>query len=352
MPSSSCPYVRRSVPLHRFSSILLTLAILASVMNPLLNAAARAQAGSHSAAVVARSAAELIYPEEGVYGVVFMETNGTVLYKHNADLPFVAASLYKLILMVDFYSRRERGEISFDDLVTLEPSDFAFLENPDDPENIEDTYFLSPSVGTQVTIGEVMEALMTFSSNVAARVFLRITNVINLNHIAHDLGMFDTHLLIPLSEVDPWPSSTLDSTHLAQTQEALDFVEQWGEEGVINITTPADVATFFLLLANREIISEAVSEEMVGLLGRQQINDRLPFLLPEGTVCAHKTGNLMHVVHDAGIVYGSNGPTVVVAMAENVVDDDRAAAVIQRLGLIAYGETELPPLPDASPVPD
>jgi beta-lactamase class A len=281
-----------------------------------------------------------------VYGVVFMETDGTMLYKHNADLPFVAASLYKLIIMVDFYSRRERGEISFDDLVTLEPEDFSVLE---DPEQIEDTFYLSTDIGRQVTVGELMEALMTFSSNVAARAFLRITNTINLNHIAHDMGMVDTHILVALDEISPWPSATLESTNLTQTQEALDFIAMWGAEGLINITTPADVATFFLLLANREIISPEVSEEMEALLSRQQINDRLPFMLPEGTLCPHKTGNLVHVVHDAGIVYGANGPTVVVALSEAVEDDDRATEVIQRLGLIAYGETELPPIPESTP---
>jgi beta-lactamase class A len=88
---------------------------------------------------------------------------------------------------------------------------------------------------------------------------------------------------------------------------------------------------------------------MEALLSRQQINDRLPFMLPEGTLCPHKTGNLVHVVHDAGIVYGANGPTVVVALSEAVEDDDRATEVIQRLGLIAYGETELPPIPESTP---
>jgi beta-lactamase class A len=242
---------------------------------------------------VARTAAELLYEEDGIYGVVFMETDGTMLYKHNADLPFVAASLYKLVLMVDFYSRRERGEISFQDTVTLEPADFPALE---DPEQIEDPYFLSTEIGRVVTIGELMEALMTFSSNVAARAFLRITNTINLNHIAHDMGMIDTHILVPFNEIAPWPSVTLQSSNLRQMQEALDFVEVWGEEGLINITTPADVATFFLQLANRELISAAVSDEMEALLSRQQINDRLPSMLPQGTVCAHKTGNLVHVV--------------------------------------------------------
>jgi beta-lactamase class A len=306
---------------------------------------AQAQASGHSAATVARSAAELLYGEPGVYGVVFMEADGTMLYKHNADLPFIAASLYKLVLMVDFYSRRERNEISFDDVITLEASDFPVLN---DPQELEDYYFNSSSVGMQFTIRELMEAMITSSSNVAARAFLRMTNTINLNHIAHDMGMVDTHILVPFEEIAPWPSEAATASHAAQTQEALDFVARANDQDVINLTTPADIATFYLLLANRELISEAVSEEMDALLARQVINDRLPFLLPEGTICSHKTGNLIEIVHDAGIVYGLNGPTIVVALSENVPDDARAAAVIQRLGLIAYGATDLPPIPQGT----
>lgn len=334
-------------PWRRITVTLLAFSLLASLFAPLVPTSIGAQEGTHSASVVARSAAELLFYEEGVYGVVFMKTDGTMLYKHNADLPFVAASLYKLILMVDIYSRRERGEINFSDTVTLEVADYSFFE---DSEQMEDTYFLSGSVGMQVTIDELMEALMTFSSNVAARVLLRMTNTINLNHIAHDMGMIDTHILVNLRDVSPWPSETLASSNQNQMDAALEQIEFWGEDGVINITTPADIATFFLQLANRELISEEVSAEMEERLSRQQVNDRIPFLLPEGTRCAHKTGNLAHVVHDAGIVYGANGPTVLVALSEGVPDDVRATAVIQRLGLIAYGETELPPIPESTPV--
>lgn len=340
-------YVRGSKSIARIAPILLALVMLAPLFAPLASVQANAQTASHSASAVARSAASLLFHEEGVYGVVFMETNGTVLYKHNADLPFVAASLYKLILMVDIYSRRERGEIAFTDLVTLQQEDFSIFE---DPDQVEDTYFLSGSVGMQVPVSELMEALIAYSSNVAARAFLRMTNTINLNHIAQDMGMIDTHILVNLEEISPWPSETLATVNQTQKDEALEFVDLWGEEGVINITTPADIATFFLQLTNRELISEAVSAEMEDLLARQQFVNRIPALLPEGTRCAHKTGNLEEVVHDAGIVYGENGPTVLVALSEDVLDEDRAAAIIQRLGLIAYGETELPPMPEPSPV--
>lgn len=75
---------------------------------------------------------------------------------------------------------------------------------------------------------------------------------------------------------------------------------------------------------------------MLGRLERQQINDRLPAQLPEGTRVAHKTGNLGFITHDAGIVWNKAGdPIVVVAMTWDVWEEE-AVELIQDLGSLVY----------------
>jgi beta-lactamase class A len=334
---------------------LAALVLVAVLLAPLIGAVAgpvpafaQSEDTTHTPEEVSRAAANLLFQEQGVYGVVFMETDGTVLYKRNADLPFVAASLYKLIVMVDFYAARERGDLTFDDFVELQYDFFSVFENPDEGE---DAYYGSDMVGTWVTIGELMTAMITYSSNVAARALLSMTSPETLNWIAGDLGMSGTYLLMPLEDVSPWPPVSMRADNLGESEEALRFISEWGSFGNINITTPADIATFFMMLANGNVVSPEASQEMIELLEQQTINDRMPFFLPEGTRCPHKTGNLEHVVHDAGIVFGDRGPTIMVALSEAVTDDERAMYVIQRLGLIAYGESELPPIPPSSATP-
>ncbi len=328
--------------------IAILLAPLAGALTAPAAARAQSEDTTHSADQVANMAANLLFQEQGVYGVVFMETDGTVLYKHNADLPFVAASLYKLVVMVDFYAARERGDITFDDVIELKSDFFNVSE---DPAEEGDAYYGADMIGAWVTIGELMNAMITYSSNVAARALLDMTSPETLNWIARDLGMSGTYILMPMDEVSPWPPDSMRADNLGESEEALRFVVQWGQEGLINITTPADIATFFMMLANGYVVSPGASAEMVTLLEQQTINDRLPFFFPEGTRCPHKTGNLEHVVHDAGIVFGDRGPTIMVALSEALIDDERAMYVIQRLGLIAYGETELPPIPPSTSTP-
>ncbi len=295
----------------------------------------------------AKALAKLLLLEQGVYGVVLMSTDGTVVYKQNADLPFVTASLFKLVVMVDFFKARELGEIDFEQWVVLDQAFFPVFEGED-----EDILYDSSMVGAEVQIAELLHSMIALSSNVAARALLSLTTVEEVNQIAQNLGMTNTHIMVEMKDVAPWPPDSMSGDNPAATEEALRFVSTAGETGVVNITTPADIATLFMELANREIVSPEASDEMIALLSAQEINDRLPALLPEGTACAHKTGDLDHVVHDAGIVYGPDQTMIVAVLSEAVPSHERTINVIQRIGLVAYGEYTLPPIPEsATPVP-
>src|SRR5206468_2519856 len=75
---------------------------------------------------------------------------------------------------------------------------------------------------------------------------------------------------------------------------------------------------------------------------RQEINDRLPAALPDGVVVAHKTGNLLGLAHDAGIIFTPSGPRIVVAMTWDAYDED-ANAFIANVGALVYSAVLEPP---------
>ena len=89
-------------------------------------------------------------------------------------------------------------------------------------------------------------------------------------------------------------------------------------DNALNVTTAADIAALYSMLVNGQIVNDDASQEMLRLLESQQINDRLPAYLPEGTVVAHKTGNLDGLVHDAGVIFAPAGPVIVVVLTEDV----------------------------------
>src|SRR5205823_5539827 len=127
-------------------------------------------------------------------------------------------------------------------------------------------------------------------------------------------------------------------------------------------TSPGDMLAFFEMLARGQGVAPDASAEMVHLLARQRVNDRIPRLLPASAVVAHKTGNLPGVVNDAGIVYAGDVAFVIAVLVDGTASEGEAAYTIADLAKLSYEyfsaapaaapEVQLPtPAPSAPPRP-
>jgi beta-lactamase class A len=220
------------------------------------------------------------------------------LYSHGADEPIITASLYKLGLLAEAERRVEAGELRYSDIITIDAEDIT-----------EDGSF--EVAGTELTLDEALEAMITISDNGAALALWHMLGAENVNATLRAVGVKDFHVFV-----------------------------NWGVDD--NVATPAAIGTLLTLLAKRQLISASASDRMVARLSRQQINDRLPAALPEGVVVAHKTGNLPGLTHDAGIIFTPSGPRVVVAMTWDAFDSD-AYAFIANVASTVYSTLLEPP---------
>jgi hypothetical protein len=117
-------------------------------------------------------------------------------------------------------------------------------------------------------------------------------------------------------------------------------------------TSALDMLHFMDLLARGKAVSASASADMVHLLLRQRVNDRLPRLLPYDVQVAHKTGNLPGTVNDVGIVYGPSSTVAVAALISDTSDEAGAATGIARVALAAYSYFEdQPDSPNRPTVP-
>lgn len=209
----------------------------------------------------------------------------------NADRPFPAASLYKLLVMYRVYEAIDAGSLSLDDPVTIQRGDTI----QDEPGG-----WYSP--GETTTVRQALDVMITESSNAASFALTRTVGGWGVvESAAAELGMADTY---------------------------MDGEQFW--------STPDDMARFFRLLASWELVSPMASQEMIQLLLAQTRSDRLPALLPEEVSVAHKTGELEDVRNDGGIVYAPRGWYVIVAMSQNGSPDEQVRALAQ-LSYLVYG---------------
>jgi beta-lactamase class A len=276
----------------RGSAVLLAVALALTGLIPGAPAAA-------STAELVQHLDQLVGSFAGGAGLWIADPNTSKpLYAHDADEPVITASLYKLAVLAEAERRVDAGQLHYSDVITIEPEDIT-----------TDGSF--EVAGTELTVDQALEAMITISDNGAALALWHVLGAENINATLRNAGINDFHVFLA-----------------------------WGEDD--NIATPRAIGTLLTLLANRQLISAAASDRMLARLERQQINDRLPAELPEGVVVAHKTGNLPGLTHDAGIIFTPSGPRVVVVMTWDAYEAD-AHAFIANVGSIVYSTVLEPP---------
>lgn len=208
-------------------------------------------------------------------------------YARNADMQFSSASLYKLGVMVEAFRQAAAGVLSLDDtMISVTDLDLS----------ADDGWYVD--AGTELTVREALEWTIAWSDNSTALALLRTLDVANVNATLAALGLTGT----------------------------------WVDRENGNLTTAADNERLFDLLLRGKLVSPTASAEMLELLTRQHVSDRLNTGLPEGTRVAHKTGNLANEAHDAGIIWTPFGPRIVVVLTsgwsayDDVIELDRAVA--------------------------
>lgn len=80
------------------------------------------------------------------------------------------------------------------------------------------------------------------------------------------------------------------------------------------LTTPEDIAALLFLINDPNDISPEARNKMMELLRNQEINDRIPELLPVGATVYHKTGEVNGSRHDAGIVTNPSGASYILVI--------------------------------------
>ena len=212
------------------------------------------------------------------------------IYASGADTQFVAASLYKLGVLLRVESLVDSGALSYDDTITIEDADVTVDGSNEYP-------------GTVLTIDQALEEMITYSDNGAALALLRVYGARATNAALAAAGIAGFHV-----------AENSDEDH---------------------VVTARALGTFFDLLATRRLLSSAASERMLARLERQTINDRLPRDLPDDVAVAHKTGDLVGLIHDAGLIGTPSGPRIAVVLTSGGTEAD-AKDLIARIGADVY----------------
>lgn len=234
---------------------------------------------------------------------------------HDPDVRMHAASTMKVPVMIQVFRDADAGGLGLDDGVSVTNAFTSLVDGSPfsvSPADDSDTT-LYGRVGGTATIRELVELMITISSNLATNVLIQRVGAERVTATMRELG--------------------------ADSIEVLRGVEDGKayEAGLSNTTTARDLGIIAAAIAQGRAASAASCREMEAILSRQRLNDGIPAGLPESAVAAHKTGWITRIHHDFGIVTAADGGRYVLAlMVRGLESADSSAALMADLSRILY----------------
>ncbi|HEX3868536.1 MAG TPA: serine hydrolase [Gemmatimonadaceae bacterium] len=254
-----------------------------------------------------------------VVGLAFHDLQtGDALYI-NADESFHAASTMKVPVMIELYRQVDAGKLSLDQGVHLVNQFTSIVDGSpytlDPGTDSDSSAYLR--VGSNVPVRELIDRMITRSSNLATNALIELVGAERANATAHMLGAKNIRVLRGVED---------DKAFSA---------------GLNNTTTARDLAVLMDAIETGRAASRASCDEMRDVLLRQEFNGEIPAGLPLGMKVAHKTGFITGVLHDAAIVYPPNRkPYVLVVLTRDIPDQNVARAMIADVSRLVYAHIQ------------
>lgn len=196
-----------------------------------------------------------------------------------------AASMIKVFILAYLFDQVDKNLISLDERITLLGKDkvggSGSLQSYDE--------------GISLSIDFLAEKMITESDNTATNILIDRLGIESINQYIARNGYGDTYL----------QRKMMDSNAISK--------------GLENYTSASDLGLFFHRLYKNEIVSSTWDTYMKDILIRQTDTECIASALPDYTV-AHKTGELVGVYHDGGIIYTPKGDYILVLLSDLSVD--------------------------------
>jgi len=248
--------------------------------------------------------------------VAFRTLDGKSEWLRRADESFHAASTMKVAVLVELYRQARHGQVRLDEPLTIRNEFHSLVDGSPfalDPQDDTETE-LYRAAGETRTLAQLSELMITVSSNLATNLLIDKLGVDNIRAGMHGLGADGMNVRRDLEDGKAF------------------------EQGLNNTTTASALLRLMEAIAKGKAVDPESSRQMLAILERQTVNDRIPAGLPPGMRVAHKTGEITGIRHDAGIVFAAR-PFVLVVLTRGAKSPEAGSALIAEITRQLYHAT-------------
>ncbi|HZD05282.1 MAG TPA: serine hydrolase, partial [Longimicrobiales bacterium] len=247
--------------------------------------------------------------------VYYRSLDGTDSLLLRPDLRMHAASTMKVPVMIQLFRDADAGRLDLDATVEVTTTFRSIVDGSpyELPEESDSDSALYRRSGKRVPMRELVELMITRSSNLATNLLIREADARRVTATMRELG--------------------------ADSMEVLRGVEDLPafRAGMNNTTTARDLGAVLTALGTGRAASEESTRAMLEILGHQEFRSKIPAGLPPGTRVANKTGRITAISHDAALVFPEGAPAYVLVVLTRGFDDPQAAdEVVARISGVVY----------------
>jgi beta-lactamase class A len=269
----------------------------------------------------------------GVFSVMArnLETGEEVCL--NPDVPLPTASVFKVPVLVELFRQAGEGLVDLSAMHTLTEED----------KSPGSGVLKDMSEGLRISMRDLATLMIIISDNTAADLCLHAAGVDRVNALMQELGLKNTWIAMGCKGLlahcagieEKWP-----------TKEQVDRSFEILKDGVVHYDTAAfqgskdnDITSARAMVDLMQVLYEGVRlpretcRECLEVMKRQQLRERIPGLLPIGTVTMTKSGTLGRntVINDVGIVEPKNGSPYAIAILTKQEPRDDSREIPARL---------------------
>lgn len=295
----------------------------------------------------------------GNFGVYIKYLNDETVIDYDADRDWYLASTVKIPIGIAILQRVEDGELSLDDSLTLQESDFVdgsgdlINQPPGSTYTVQELMIRmirdSDSTATDMLIRMLGQKSLNeqISSRIMAEGIGEITTILQVRHDAfaeinekaHELTNLDIINLRGYSSLDARYQAFLDLFSLerdeADAPTLLDAFERYYERG-LNKGHLTSMGNILEKLHEGEYLNEEHTNFLLDIMESVTTGERrIKANLPEGSAFAHKTGTQIGRSCNMGIVNPRrNSPVIIAVCIENYHAVSEAEEIFMHIGAI------------------
>ena len=278
---------------------------------------------------------------QGTMGIYLRPLSAGEEITINADRPFPMASVFKIPILAELMTRVHAAQDSLEDRITLTEA----MKTPGSGVLKE----LSP--GTVLTVGDLATLMIIVSDNTATDILLERVTKEAVNARLRMCGLERTTVtmscrellydLVGLGAAPDGPETRRLAADRLRRRE-IDPNSRVYNDDRANMTTPREMGSLLDQIVRPTLngggpgLPVDVCRQILAVMRRQQVRDRLPLFLPAAVEVAHKTGSLSRVSNDAGILYAPRGQCVIAIFTKDLADDFKGRLAIGQAGRAVF----------------